>query len=438
MIRDQQAEIDKLKQELQEMDKLKRELQERDAAEQERDAKRQVHQIEIDSLREQHEEAMNVIAKLNARATPTTTSTDLGDADASKPLLSMDKIVMLVQREIKNASNTDADSDDSGAESDSSYIGATSDTYDPEEFTATNTRYIERSIGSSLKRFENYDGREDRHGRLVFGIRAAFRNNNMPEIVDQKKKFYKRLAKQQPEIAKVQSRVMRYILGMLLTEGEAYVKYKSALRNPDNKTDSRGLWTAFTSAFILSDPDSAIDAIEAGIAALHWEGGTDIDSFADQLQDQCEKLEGKKDSAGTDKRMTPHQIAYRLIEKFTKDVDNGYSNKERQEFCDYMQTYKTTLATAKQPLTLIGVMDHLRPKLSQRSRDNHRGRSNQQQDENHGRSNTQHGKKCTYCGYASHDVKDCRGKQADEANGTQKNKDKCSRYRANSTTDNGW
>jgi len=55
MIRDQQAEIDKLKQELQEMDKLKRELQERDAAEQERDAQRQVHQIEIDSLREQHE-----------------------------------------------------------------------------------------------------------------------------------------------------------------------------------------------------------------------------------------------------------------------------------------------------------------------------------------------------------------------------------------------
>ena len=53
MIRDQQAEIDKLKQELQEMDRLK---QERDAAEQERDAKRQVHQIEIDSLREQHEE----------------------------------------------------------------------------------------------------------------------------------------------------------------------------------------------------------------------------------------------------------------------------------------------------------------------------------------------------------------------------------------------
>jgi hypothetical protein len=40
MIRDQQAEIDKLKQE----------LQERDAAEQERDAQRQVHQIEIDNL----------------------------------------------------------------------------------------------------------------------------------------------------------------------------------------------------------------------------------------------------------------------------------------------------------------------------------------------------------------------------------------------------
>ena len=384
-----------------------------------------VHQIEIDNLREQHEEAMNVIAKLNARATPTNTPTDLGDADASKPLLSMDEIVTRMQLEIKNASNTDADSDDSGTESDSSYIGTTSDTYDPDEFTATNTRYIVRGIVSSLQRFVNYDGREDRHGRLVFAIRAAFRNNNMPEIVDQKRKFYKKLVKQQPEIAKVQSRVMRSILGMLLTEGEVYVKYKAALRNPGNKTDSRGLWTAFTSAFILSDPDSAIDAIEAGIAALHWEGGTDIDSFADQLQDQCEKLEGMKDSAGTDKRMTPHQIAYRLIEKFTKDADNGYSNKERQEFCDYMQTYKTTLATAKQPLTLIGVMDHLRPKLSQRNRDNHRGRSNQQQDDsNHGRSNAQHGKKCTYCGYASHDVKDCRGKQADEANGTQKNKDK--------------
>ena len=128
MIRDQQAEIDKLKQELQEMDKLKQELQERDAAEQERDAQHQVRQIEIDNLREQHEEAMNVIAKLNARATLTTTSTDLGDADASKPFLSMDKIVTLVQREIKNASSTDADSDDSGTESDSSYIGATSDT----------------------------------------------------------------------------------------------------------------------------------------------------------------------------------------------------------------------------------------------------------------------------------------------------------------------
>ena len=50
MIQDQQAEIDKLKQELQEMDKLKQELQERDAAEQERDAQRQVHQIEIDNL----------------------------------------------------------------------------------------------------------------------------------------------------------------------------------------------------------------------------------------------------------------------------------------------------------------------------------------------------------------------------------------------------
>ena len=275
MIQDQQAEIDKLKQELQEMDKLKQELQERDAAEQERDAQHQVRQIEIDNLREQHEEAMNVIAKLNARATLTTTSTstDLDDADASKPFLSMDKIVTLVQREIKNASSTDADSDNSGTESDSSYIGATSDTYDPDEFTAANTRYIERGIVSSLKRFENYDGREDRHGRLVFGIRAAFRNNNMPEIVDQKKRFYKTLAKQQPEIAKVQSRVMRSILGMLLTEGEAYVKYKAALRNPGNKTDSRGLWTAFTSAFILSDPDSAIDAIEAGIAALHWEGG---------------------------------------------------------------------------------------------------------------------------------------------------------------------
>jgi septal ring factor EnvC (AmiA/AmiB activator) len=104
MIRDQQAEIDKLKQELQEMDKLKRELQERDAAEQERDAQHQVRQIEIDNLREQHEEAMNVIAKLNARATPAATFTDLGDADASKPLLSMDNIVTLVQREIKNAS----------------------------------------------------------------------------------------------------------------------------------------------------------------------------------------------------------------------------------------------------------------------------------------------------------------------------------------------
>ena len=105
----------------------------------------------------------------------------------------MDKIVTLVQREIKNAPSTDADSDDSGTESDSSYIGATSDTYDPDEFTAANTRYIERGIVSSLKRFENYDGREDRHGRLVFGIRAAFRNNNMPEIVDQKKRFYKTL-----------------------------------------------------------------------------------------------------------------------------------------------------------------------------------------------------------------------------------------------------
>ena len=133
-IRDQQAEIDKLKQELQEVDKLKQELQERDAAEQERAAQRQVHQIEIDNLREQHEEAMNVIAKLNARVTPTITPTDLGDADASKPLLPMDEIVTRMQLKIKNASNTDADSD-SGTESDSSYIGTTSDTYDPDEFT---------------------------------------------------------------------------------------------------------------------------------------------------------------------------------------------------------------------------------------------------------------------------------------------------------------
>ena len=65
---------------------------------------------------------------------------------------------------------------------------------------------------------------------------------------------------------------MRYILGLLLTEVQAYVKYKAALRDLGNKTDSRGLWKAFTSAFILTDPDSAIDAIEAGIADLHWEG----------------------------------------------------------------------------------------------------------------------------------------------------------------------
>ena len=87
IIRDQQAEIDKLKQG----------LQERYAAEQERDAQRQVQQIEIDNLREQHEEAMNAIAKLNARAIPTTTSTDLDDD--SKPFLSMDQIVTFVQKE---------------------------------------------------------------------------------------------------------------------------------------------------------------------------------------------------------------------------------------------------------------------------------------------------------------------------------------------------
>jgi hypothetical protein len=47
--------------------------------------------------------------------------------------MSMDQVVTLMQREIKNASNTDADSEDPGTESDSSYIGATSDTYDPDE-----------------------------------------------------------------------------------------------------------------------------------------------------------------------------------------------------------------------------------------------------------------------------------------------------------------
>ena len=102
--------------------------------------------------------------------------------------------------------------------------------------------------------------------------------------------------------------------------------------------------------------------------------------------------------------MTEHQIVSKLIEKFTKDPDNGFSEKERQEFCDYMQTYKTTLAATKQPLTLIGVTDHLRHKLYQRNSDDHCGRSNQQQGRSHhGRSNAQHGKKCTYCGFA-HDA----------------------------------
>ena len=410
-IREQQAEIDKLKQA----------LKERDAAEQ--------------VLRQMHEKAVDDLAKLNARPVSTQVGGD------SEPTLSMDQIVTRVLNEVKKASNTDADSEDSGDESDSSYIGATSETYDSEEFNAVNTRYIERAIGSSLRKFENYDGREDRHGRLVFSIRAAFRNNNMPEIVDQKNKYYKRLISAQPGIAKVQSRVMRSILGMLVTEGQAYVKYKAALRDPGNKTDSRGLWKAFTSAFILTDPDSAIDAIEAGIADLHWEGGDDLDSFVDKLQDQCEKLVGRKDSAGTDKKMTEHQIASKLIEKFTKDPDNGFSGKERQEFCDYMQTYKTTLATTHRPLTLIGVTDHLRHKLCQRNSDDHRGRSNQQQGGNHhGRGNAQNGKRCTYCGFA-HDVKNCRGKQEDEANGTQKHKDKRDQRdhnRANNVPGNGW
>ena len=108
MIRDQQAELTNWNKSSKKWTNWNKncELQERDAAEQERDAQHQVRQIEIDNLREQHEEAMNVIAKLNARATLTTTSTDLGDADASKPLLSMDKIVTLVQREIKYAAQS--------------------------------------------------------------------------------------------------------------------------------------------------------------------------------------------------------------------------------------------------------------------------------------------------------------------------------------------
>jgi hypothetical protein len=79
MIRDQQAEIDKLKQE----------LQNRDAAEQE--------------LRQKHEGAMDAIAKLNARLI----STELGGTP--KPTLSMEEIVTAVKQEVKKASNADAD-----------------------------------------------------------------------------------------------------------------------------------------------------------------------------------------------------------------------------------------------------------------------------------------------------------------------------------------
>ena len=89
-----------------EIDKLKQELQNRDALEQE--------------LRQKHEEAMNAIAKLNARLT----STELGGTP--KPTLSMEEIVTTVKQEVQKASNADgnADSEDSGDESDSSYIGA--------------------------------------------------------------------------------------------------------------------------------------------------------------------------------------------------------------------------------------------------------------------------------------------------------------------------
>ena len=130
-IREQQAEIDKLKQA----------LKERDAAEQ--------------VLRQIHEKAVDDLAKLNAR--PVSTWVD-GD---SEPNLSMDQIVTRVLHEVKKASNTNADSEDSGAESGSSYIGVTSETCDSEEFNAVvNTRYIERAIGNSLRKFKNYDGRE--------------------------------------------------------------------------------------------------------------------------------------------------------------------------------------------------------------------------------------------------------------------------------------
>ena len=94
-IREQKAEVDKLKQK----------LKERGAAEQE--------------LRQMHEKAVDELAKLNARPIPT----EVGGN--SEPTLSMDQIVTRVLHEVKKALNTDADSEDSGAESDSSYIGAT-------------------------------------------------------------------------------------------------------------------------------------------------------------------------------------------------------------------------------------------------------------------------------------------------------------------------
>jgi hypothetical protein len=94
--------------------KLTQALHDRDAAGQERGAQRQAQQTEFDNLREQHEGATGAITKLTARAA--TTSTDLGGAP--KTILSMDRIVTLVQREVKNTSNADADADseDSGTE----------------------------------------------------------------------------------------------------------------------------------------------------------------------------------------------------------------------------------------------------------------------------------------------------------------------------------
>ena len=334
------------------------------------------------------------------------------------------------QQNGRNDNETCSEATIDSDESECSYIGLLARTYHEDDFDHKTTMSLTRHINMVLSKYANYDGKEARHGKLVNDVREVFRSANMPEIVSKKRAPFARLTREQPKIAEAQSQVMRSTLQAFISKGPAYTRYEEAKRKPSNKHNGRGLWVAFTNTFTFTlDKDATIEAITDQIDDLHWEGGTNIDHFFNLLHNVCAKLEGKEDSTGRDMTMSEHQICIKLIDKFTKDKENAYTDKQRREFRDYLNTYKKNVTLNGKHLQSADLIDHIRPKLWN-DREN-RGHNNQHYGHGgkggNGRNRAQGGKQCDYCGFTSHLYRDCNLRKRDEQNGTEENRGKAYR-----------